>query len=91
MGCSLDAKIANKKVLNESIEDEEEFEDWDSEGFDDVCEGDMEDWDFDYGEEYSYKTPSEELEDHLADCFPTRYGEYPDDEADLDSLSNEIE
>ena len=84
-------QVANKKVLNESIEDEEEFEDWDSEGFDDVCEGDMEDWDYDYGEEYGYKTPSEELEDHLADCFPTCYEEYPDDEADLDSLSNEIE
>ena len=80
-----------EKILNESIEDEEEFEDWDSEGFDDVWEDDMEDWDYDYGEEYGYKTPSEELEDHLADCFPTCYEEYPDDEADLDSLSNEIE
>lgn len=37
-------QVANKKVLNEDIEDEEEFEDWDSEGFDDVCEGDMEDF-----------------------------------------------
>lgn len=71
-----------EKLLNESIEDEEEFEDWDSEGFGDVCEGDMEDWDYDYGEEYGYKAPSEELEDHLADCFPTRYGEYQDDDGE---------
>lgn len=81
-------QIANKKVLNESIEDEEEFEDWDSEGFDDVCEDDMEDFSWDDEayipdeERYGYKTPKEELEDHLADCFPTRYGEYQDDEGE---------
>lgn len=82
-------QVANKKVLEEDMNKKlfeeiagEEYEDWDSEGFNDVCEGDMEDWDYDYGEEYGYKTPSEELEDHLADCFPTRYGEYQDDDGE---------
>lgn len=82
-------RVASKKVLNESVEDEdEEFEDWDSEGYDDVYDGEMEDfsWDdeADIPDEYrnGYKTPKEELEDHLADCFPTRYGEYQDDEGE---------
>lgn len=81
-------RVANKKVLQEDAEDEEEFIDWDSEGYDDVYDGEMEDfsWDdeADIPDEYrnGYKTPSEELEDHLADCFPTRYGEYQDDEGE---------
>lgn len=81
-------RVANKKVLQEDVEDEEEFIDWDSEGYDDVYDGEMEDfsWDdeADIPDEYrnGYKTPSEELEDHLADCFPTRYGEYQDDEGE---------
>lgn len=72
-----------EKILNESIEDEEEFEDWDSEGFDDVCEGDMEDWDWDdYDDEYGGPNPHQEMEDHLADSFPTRDSEYQDDDGD---------
>lgn len=84
-------QIANKKVLNESIEDEEEFEDWDD---DDVMtyDGDeMEDWSWDDepddDDRYGYKSPSEELEDHLADCFPIRDSEYQDDEGNYDPFT----
>ena len=58
--------------LEESV-----IEDW--EGGEDTMtyDGDeMEDWSWDdepdYDEErYGYKSPNEELSDHLADCFPT--------------------
>ena len=81
-------QVANKKVLNESIEDEEEFEDWDSEGFDDVCEGYMEDWSWDdYDDDFGGPNPHQEMEDHLADSFPTRDSEYQDDEGDYDPFS----
>lgn len=80
-------RVANKKVLNESIEDEE-FEDWDSEGFDDVCEGDMEDWSWDdYDDEYGGTDPYTDMSNHLADSFPTRDSEYQDDEGDYDPFS----
>ena len=92
-------EVANKKPLSEgvymkdelfkriyeSVEDEE-FDDWDDLGYDDVYDGEMEDfsWDdeADIPDEYrnGYKTPHEELEDHLADCFPTCNEEYQDDE-----------
>ena len=56
------------------------FEEYD----DDVMtyDGDeMEDWGWDdYDDEYSGKDSHEELEDHLADCFPTIDYEYQDDE-----------
>ena len=56
-------QVANKKVLNESIEDEEEFEDWDSEGFDDVCEGYMEDWSWDdYDDDFGGPNPHQDDE-----------------------------
>lgn len=84
-------QVANTKVLNESIEDEEEFEDWDD---DDVMtyDGDeMEDWSWedepDDDDRYGYKSPSEELEDHLADCFPIRDSEYQDDEGNYDPFT----
>lgn len=81
-------QVANKKVLNESIEDEEEFEDWDSEGFDDVCEGDMEDWSWDdYDDDFGGPNPHQETEDHLADSFPTRDSEYQDDEGNYDPFT----
>jgi hypothetical protein len=83
-------QIANKKVLNESTEDEEEFEDWDSEGFDDVCEGDMEDFSWDSDDPYAFDgrpCPHSEREDFLADCFPTRNPEYQDDDGEYDPFN----
>lgn len=88
-------QVANKKVLEEDMNKKlfeeiagEEFEDWDSEGFDDVCEGDMEDWSWDdYDDDFGGPNPHQEMEDHLADSFPTRDSEYQDDEGDYDPFS----
>lgn len=88
-------RVANKKVLEEDMNKKlfeeiagEEFEDWDSEGFDDVCEGDMEDWSWDDDDDdFGGPNPHQEMEDHLADSFPTRDSEYQDDEGDYDPFS----
>lgn len=88
-------QVANTKVLennmNKKLFEEiagEEFEDWDSEGFDDVCEGDMEDWSWDdYDDDFGGPNPHQEMEDHLADSFPTRDSEYQDDEGDYDPFT----
>lgn len=76
--------------LNESVKSRKlrENEDWDD---DDVMtyDGDeMEDWSWDdFDDEYGGKDPHQEMEDHLADCFPTRDSEYQDDEGDYDPFS----
>lgn len=72
--------------LEESV-----IEDW--EGGEDIMtyDGDeMEDWSWDKepeGEKRGYKDPDEELNDYLADSFPTRYSEYQNDEGDYDPFS----
>lgn len=72
--------------LEESV-----IEDW--EGGEDIMtyDGDeMEDWSWDKepeGEERGYKDPDEELNDYLADCFPTCNSEYQDDEGDYDPFT----
>lgn len=48
-------QVANKKVLNESIEDEEDFEDWDDLGYDDVTDEEMTDVPS-YGRDTAYET-----------------------------------
>lgn len=74
--------------LEESV-----IEDW--EGGEDTMtyDGDeMEDWSWDNEpdpdeERYGYKSPNEELSDHLADSFPTRDSEYQDDYGDYDPFT----
>ena len=72
--------------LEESV-----IEDW--EGGEDIMtyDGDeMEDWSWDKepeGEERGYKDPDEELNDYLADSFPTTYSEYQDDEGNYDPFT----
>ena len=70
--------------LEESV-----IEDW--EGGEDTMtyDGDeMEDWSWDdYDNEYGGPNPHQEMEDHLADCFPTCDSEYQDDEGDYDPFT----
>lgn len=77
-------QVASTKVLENNNMNKKLFEEIIEEYDDDVMtyDGDeMEDWSLDdYDDEYSGKDPHEELEDHLADCFPTRDSEYQDDE-----------
>lgn len=89
-------QVANKKVLegdmNKKLFEEiaEEFEDWDSEGFDDVCEGDMEDFSWDSDDPYAFDgrpNPHSEREDFLADCFPTRKPEYQNEDGEYDPFN----
>lgn len=94
MDCN-EGNCLNESVKNRKLRENEEsvIEDW--EGGEDTMtyDGDeMEDWSWDdepdYDEErYGYKSPNEELSDHLADCFPTRDSEYQDDEGDYDPFS----
>lgn len=84
-------QVANIKVLENNMNKklfEEIIEDWDD---DDVMtyDGDeMEDWSWDdFDDEYGGQDPHQEMEDHLADCFPTRDSEYQDDEGDYDPFS----
>lgn len=84
-------QVANIKVLENNMNKklfEEIIEDWDD---DDVMtyDGDeMEDWSWDdFDDEYGGKDPHQEMEDHLADSFPTRDSEYQDDEGDYDPFS----
>lgn len=84
-------QVANTKVLENNMNKklfEEIIEDWDD---DDVMtyDGDeMEDWSWDdFDDEYGGQDPHQEMEDHLADCFPTRDSEYQDDEGNYDPFS----
>lgn len=84
-------QVANIKVLENNMNKklfEEIIEDWDD---DDVMtyDGDeMEDWSWDdFDDEYGGPNPHQEMEDHLADSFPTRDSEYQDDEGDYDPFS----
>ena len=72
------------KAKNHKLCENEDFDD-DIMTFD----GDeMEDWSWDdYDDDFGGKTPNQEMEDHLADCFPTRDSEYQDDEGDYDPFS----
>ena len=84
-------QVANTKVLENNMNKklfEEIIEDWDD---DDVMtyDGDeMEDWSWDdFDDEYGGPNPRQEMEDHLADSFPTRDSEYQDDEGDYDPFT----
>ena len=84
-------QVANIKVLENNMNKklfEEIIEDWDD---DDVMtyDGDeMEDWSWDdFDDEYGGPNPHQEMEDHLADSFPTRDSEYQDDDGDYNPFS----
>lgn len=88
---SLEDMEESKKVRKNRLKEAEDIEDW--EGGEDIMtyDGDeMEDWSWDKepeGEKRGYKDPDEELNDYLADCFPTCDSEYQDDEGDYDPFT----
>lgn len=84
-------KIANTKVLEGNMNKklfEEIIEEWDIDDID-TYEGDeMEDWSWDdYDDKYGGTDPYTDMNNHLADNFPTRNSEYQDDEGDYDPFS----
>lgn len=84
-------KIANTKVLEGNMNKklfEEIIEEWDIDDID-TYEGDeMEDWSWDdYDDEYGGTDPYTDMNNHLADSFPTRDSEYQDEDGDYDPFS----
>lgn len=72
----------NKKLFEEIVEE------WDIDDID-TYEGDeMEDWSWDdYDDEYGGTDPYTDMNNHLADSFPTRDSEYQDEDGDYDPFS----
>lgn len=84
-------KVASMKVLEGNMNKklfEEIVEEWDDDDFDTFDGDEMEDWSWDdYDDEYGGTDPHQDMNDHLADCFPTRDSEYQDEDGDYDPFS----
>lgn len=84
-------KIASTKVLEGDMNKklfEEIIEEWDVDDIDTYDGDEMEDWSWDdYDDEYGGTDPHQDINDHLADCFPTRDSEYQDEDGDYDPFS----
>ncbi|MBQ2395844.1 MAG: hypothetical protein II304_02210 [Bacteroidales bacterium] len=84
-------KIASTKVLGGDMNKklfEEVVEEWDIDDIDTYDGEEMEDWSWDdYDDEYGGTDPYTDMNNHLADSFPTRDSEYQDDEGDYDPFS----